>query len=163
MAGYRPRIWPLGDSALVAGPFEFNRYIQDLSSLWATSALIDSVMLAKQPGFGWHAWKRLLLERRKHDPTVEFLQRVPVSVLIRRAWDISGSGVTGGWSNPWESRDPYGPHASFFTRPVGIKISSYCPLMTDKLIQIKTQRKGLKGTVTWFSFQIMDKRTPWSN
>ena len=42
-------------SALVAGPLEFNGYIQDLISLWAIFTLIDSVMLAEQPGFGWHA------------------------------------------------------------------------------------------------------------
>lgn len=54
MAGYRPRIG-LEDSVLVAGPLQFNGYIQDLISLWAIFTLIDSVMPAEQPGFGWHA------------------------------------------------------------------------------------------------------------
>lgn len=48
-------------SALVAGPLEFNGYIQDLISLWAIFTLIDSVMLAfEQPGFGWHMLKEIV-------------------------------------------------------------------------------------------------------
>lgn len=42
-------------SVLVAGPPQVNAYIQDLISLWAIFTLMDSVMPAKQPGFGWHA------------------------------------------------------------------------------------------------------------
>ena len=47
-------VWPLGSFRL-GSPLEFNGYIQDLISLWAIFTLIESVMLAEQPGFGWHA------------------------------------------------------------------------------------------------------------
>lgn len=54
----------LEGSVLVARPFQFKGYIQDLISLWAIITLLDSVMLAEQTGCGWHA-KRLLLDSGK--------------------------------------------------------------------------------------------------
>ena len=93
----------LEGSALVASSVAFNRYIQDLIFLWAIFTLIDSVMLAEQPGFGWHA-KRDCFSKGKNYPAVE---REVSTVSDCHNPSPKGTGV--GHLRQWGHRRPATP------------------------------------------------------